>query len=92
MCLPLVLLCASLVVLASAQRRVWEADYNNPGVELFKSGEAGKVVNLLAELDRVEAPLILGLGPALETQLPGPRHAAVPLRAASHPESRAPPR
>ena len=91
-CFPLVLLCALLVVLASAQRRVWEADYNNPGVELFKSGETGKVVNLVAEFDRVKAPLILGLGPTLDTELPAPRHAAVPLRAATHPEPRAPPR
>lgn len=90
--LHLVFLCASLVVLASAQRRVWEVDYNTPGVELFKSGETGKVVNLLAELDRVEVPLILGPGPTLDTRLPGPRHAAVPLRAATRPEPRAPPR
>lgn len=92
-CLPLVLLCASLVVLASAERRVWEADSNNnSGALLLKNGEAGKVVNFFTELDRVREPRILRLSPALDQQLQTLPQAVVPLRTAARFEPRAPPR
>ncbi len=90
--LGLGLLCVVLVVLAAAERRLGETDWNRADLVAFKNGETGKVINLLAEIDRVPEPRLEGLGPAVVSDVPAPRNSIVLRLFAGHSDSRAPPR
>jgi hypothetical protein len=87
----LALVCFSLMFLASAERRLREVDFNDPGV-FFKNGAGGKVTNLLAEVDPVPSTRVPRITLTPEpSPLAGPA-APAPVGAIGHPESRAPPR
>jgi hypothetical protein len=88
----LVLLCVVLVLLASAERRLWEQDLNRPDLVGLMGPDTGKVVTLLAEIDRVPEVTVASvqLGPAFA--LPQPTRSIVPKPDVGHPRSRAPPR
>ena len=90
--LPVAFLCISLVMLASAERRLWESDFNTASSLNVKNGEASKVIHLLLDVDRIGEPGASGITLAPIARTLVPRQTAVALAALGHPESRAPPR
>ena len=88
----LVLCCVVLIVLASAERRLWESDFNNAGFLLIQNGDTGKVINALVDADR--AGQIDAAGFTLDTagRARIVRPASIPLHVIGRPESRAPPK
>jgi len=90
--LPLAVLCVGLILLASAERRLWEADFNRADLVELKNGETSKVVTLLTDIDRAPVPGLVSLGPATEAAGCGACPTLRPTSVVEHPESRAPPR
>jgi hypothetical protein len=88
----LAVLCLALIALASVERRLWETDFNRLDVLGFKGVDKGKVVTLLAEIDRVPAPPTFRGDPGPATPVTAARAPLVPRPALEPSRSRAPPR
>ena len=88
----LAFLCLFLILLASAERRLWESDFNTATSLLVKNGEAGKVINVLMDADRAAQPTMSRITLAATRALPSLRPIAIAPHVLGRPYTRAPPK